>query len=60
MSKNDNKVDELFVVPFGPVILKTVSSLDPGSITARRNPEFKINPYTYNSNSLLTTSTQNT
>ena len=29
MSKKTNNVDELFVVPFGHLILKTVNSLDP-------------------------------
>ena len=33
-----NKVDGLFVVPFGPLILKTASPLDPRSLIARRNP----------------------
>ena len=33
-----NKVDGLFVIPFGPLIMKTVSPLDPHSLIARRNP----------------------
>ena len=38
--KKTNKVDELSVGRFGPLILKTVSSWDPGSVTARQNPGF--------------------
>ena len=34
-------MDGLFVIPFGPLILKTVSPLDPHSLTARRNPVLK-------------------
>ena len=37
MSKND-KVDGLFVIPFGPLILKTVGQLDPHSLIAGWNP----------------------
>ena len=33
-----NKMDGLFVILFGPLILKIVSPLDPHSIIARRNP----------------------
>ena len=33
-----NKVDGLIVIPFGPLILKTVSPLDPHSPIVRRNP----------------------
>ena len=35
-----NKVDGLFVIQFGPLILKTVSPLDPRLLIARRNPAF--------------------
>ena len=31
-------VDGLYVIPFGPLVLKTVSPLDPRSLIARRNP----------------------
>ena len=37
--KKTYKVDGLFVIPFGPLFLKTVSSLDPRSLIARRNPD---------------------
>ena len=40
MSKKNNKVDGLFVILFGPLILKIVSPLDPHSLIARRNPGF--------------------
>ena len=33
-----NKVDGLFLILFGPLILKIVSPLDPHSLIARRNP----------------------
>ena len=35
-----NKVDGLFMIPFGPLIPKTVSPLDTRSLIARRNPGF--------------------
>ena len=37
-----NKVDELLVIPFGPLIMKTVSPLDPCSLQAKRNPAWNI------------------
>ena len=37
--QNMNKVRGLFVIPFGPLLLKTVSPLDPHSHIATRNPE---------------------
>ena len=37
-AKKTNKVDGLFVILFGPLILKIVSPLDPHSLIARRNP----------------------
>ena len=50
MSKNmkTNKVDGLFVVPFGPLILKTVSPLDPRSLIARRNPAYCVQKAKFN------------
>ena len=38
--KKTNKVDGLFVILFGPLILKIVSPLDPHSLMARRNPAY--------------------
>ena len=38
MSKKNDKVDGLFVILFGPLILKIVSPLDPHSLIARQNP----------------------
>ena len=44
--KKTNKVDGLFVILFGPLILKIVSPLDPHSLIARRNPAWsKISCY---------------
>ena len=37
-----DKVDGLFVILFGPLILKTVSPLDPHSLMARRNPVYVV------------------
>ena len=37
--KKNNKVDGLFVILFGPLIMKIVSPLDPHSLIARRNPD---------------------
>ena len=44
MWKNPDKVDGLFVILFGPLILKIVSPLDPHSLIARRNPGKQLQP----------------
>ena len=45
MSKKTSEVDGLFVILFGPLILKIVSPLDPHSLIARRNPANYINQF---------------